>query len=261
MQRMTRIGFIVLALAAGFLAASPGRSETRVPSASFDHLKYDALLRKYVVNGRVRYRDWKKAPADREALDLYVASFATAPVARMQSNTKLAFYINAYNAITLKSILDAYPIKSIKDIPEVWDRNTWRVGGENVSLNDIEHKIIRPTWKDARVHFALVCAAKGCPPLINRAYNGLVIRQDLIEVTTKFIGDPKRTTIDYTKKILSLSRLFDWYKDDFIANEGSLPGFLAKYISDPAAQSDLRRGVWKVQHLDYDWALNETGKD
>lgn len=240
-------------------AAASRPSETTATQAEagkFDHGEFDGLLRKYVKAGLVRYDAWKENQQDLRRLNGYLAEVATADVSAMSRNEKLAFYINAYNAITVQSILDAYPVKSIKDIPKVWDREAWTVAGQTVSLNMIEHKILRPTYKDGRLHFVLVCAAKGCPPLQSVAYQAAGIDKQMDRVTTEFLNDPARTTVDPDRRILEVSSLFDWYGDDFGATPRERAAFVARFWDDPATADALRNGEWTIRFKEYDWALN-----
>lgn len=232
--------------------AWPALAET-----AFDHSSYDALLSRYVANGRVNYAAWKCAPADLAALDSYLARLGAASLEGRTRPDRLAFYLNAYNAITLKSILDAYPVASIKRIPRVWSRRNWRVAGEEVSLDDIEHARIRPVFRDPRVHFALVCASKGCPPLASRAFTAADVDSQLEACARAYLSAPANVQIDLARRRLTVSKLFSWYGDDFTALTGTIPAFVALYRDDPSEAAALRAGRWQVRYSDYDWTLNE----
>ena len=150
---------------------------------TFDHSAFDALLRRHVdPDGWVDYEGFR---SDAASLDAYIASIGTAPFADLGRDEKLALLINAYNAFMLRLILDHYPIKSIKDIPSAkrWDAKRWRLGSMTLSLNQMEHEQIRPKFAEPRVHFALVCAAIGCPKLRNEAYQAQRIEAQLKDQT------------------------------------------------------------------------------
>lgn len=236
-------------------AAEPTSQPSSRPAAQagFNHADYDALLKTYVNAGSVRYKTWKKNPADLARLDAYITQLGSATLTGASRNERLAFYINAYNAITLKTVLDAYPVTSIKKISGAWSRVAWRVAGKQVSLNNIEHDIVRPEFQDARIHFALVCAAKDCPPLQSRAYTAAGIDSELTHVTKIFL---RSTKVDVAHKRLVVSSLFKWYGEDFVKNEGSVTAFVAKYRADSAEAAALRAGRWSVSYADYDWSLN-----
>ena len=159
---------------------------------------------------------------------------------------KLAFWINAYNAYTIKLINDNWPLKSIKDIENPWTGNLYPVGGEFVSLNDIEHKVLRK-MQEPRVHFAIVCASYSCPKLLNEAYTADKIESQLSAQTKSFVNDTKRNKITASKA--ELSEIFNWFKSDFTAN-GTLIEFINKY-STVQINKDA-----KISHLTYDWSLN-----
>lgn len=224
--------------------------------AAFDHSALDGLLKRYVANSNVDYRRWKSSAADQATLAAYISRLGAAVPEGWSRNEKLAFYINAYNAITVKSVLDAYPIRSIKNIPGVWDRKKWRVAGRDLTLNDIEHKILRAELQEARIHFAIVCASGGCPPLQPWAFSGAMIDEQLESVTRAFLNAPDRIRVDADRKRLSISAIFQWFSEDFVRSAGSVPAFVARYRSSEEARA-LKEGRWTVSYFDYDWSLNE----
>ena len=175
----------------------------------------------------------------------------------MGRDEKLALLINAYNAFTLRLILDHYPVKSIKDIASAdrWEAVRWNIGGHVWSLNQIEQQQIRPKFKEPRIHFALVCAAIGCPPLRHEAYVADRLDDQLQDQAIYIHTHPRWFQYEPGQNLLKLTRLYDWYAGDFKQVAGSVLQFVARY--SPAVRQALKTGhVPAVQYLDYDWALN-----
>lgn len=211
-----------------------------------DHSDWDKLLKKHVEpNGNVYYKGFKN---DVEALNNYIDYLATkVPSINWSKQEKLAYFINVYNANTIKLIIDNYPIKSIKDIKNPWSINRIQIGGENFSLEDIEHKILRK-MNEPRIHFAINCASASCPKLLNTAFTSENIETLLEKATKGFISDSNKNRI--SKEKVQLSKIFDWFKKDFTKN-GSLIDYINQYSLlkiDPNA---------KISYLEYDWSLNE----
>ena len=185
--------------------------EKRAGGPGFDHGEFDELLRRYVdADGWVDYDGLKR---DEARLDRYLGSLAVAPFEAMGRDQKLALLINAYNAFTLKLILDHYPVKSIKDIPsdDRWDAVRWRIGGRVWSLNQIEHEQIRPNFVEPRIHFVLVCAAVGCPPLRDGAYRAEQLEEQLEEQTRYVHRHGTWFEFEPGSGVLRLTSLYDWY--------------------------------------------------
>lgn len=216
-----------------------------IVAISPDHKPWETLLQKYVdANGLVDYASWQK---DQSKLDVYLATLAAnPPLALWSHNERLAYWINAYNAFTIKLILKNYPINSITDLDggDPWKVKWINIGDKTYSLNNIEHDIIRPRFGDSRIHFAVVCAAKSCPPLLNRAFDPEVLNLQLDVVTRKFINHSKYNQVNGDIRI---SKIFDWYREDF----GNLTDYLNRYLSK-AVPADKAIGF-----MDYDWSLNE----
>lgn len=249
--------FALLAAAIVLLACSPPAvqaTETFAESpadAVFDHAPFDRILRQHVrADGLVDYRALLGEPAE---LDAYIAALATAPFDELDRDDRLALLINAYNAFTLRLILDHYPVDSIRDIPGNWDEVRWKLAGQVYSLNQIEHELVRPNFDEPRIHFALVCAAIGCPKLRNEAYSADRLEAQLEDQTRHVHGHPR--WFEYGGGVAKLTKLYDWYGGDF--EGGSVLAFAAKYSEELAA--DLARGERpRIEFLDYDWALNEV---
>lgn len=210
------------------------------------HDSFNKLLQEYVSsNGKVNYAGLK---SNQHKLEAYLKVLSTNPVEKNWSrNKKLAYWINTYNAFTIKRILDNFPIESIMDIDNgnTWDVKWIRIGDKTYSLNQIEHEIIRPQFKDERIHFAVNCAAKSCPPLLNKAFTEENVNRYLEKRTVQFINNTKYNTID--KRKVEVSKIFDWYKEDF----GDLIDYLNKYLK----QEEIAKKA-KVSFKEYDWSLN-----
>ena len=219
------------------------------------HANYGRLLAKYVdAKGDVNYRAWHGNEKDIEALRTYLSALEGVLPTALSHTQALVYYINLYNAHTLSLVLSHYPLQSIKDIEKegqsAWDIPLIVLGGEKegrkYSLNDIEHNIIRKRFAEPRIHFALVCAAKGCPILQNRAYREARVEAQLNRALRVFLTDSAKNRIEEAK----LSPLFDWYKEDF-EQEGMS---VADYIF-AAYGKRLPSGV-SISYLEYDWSLN-----
>lgn len=244
-------------------------------AVEFDHTHagYDALLKQFVADGRVDYQGLK---SDQSVLDHYLDSLAGISKATFNTWTgpaQLAFLINLYNAATLKLIIDHYPIKSIKDIGSFfkgpWDQPVVRLFGETITLDNLEHDIIRKDYSEPRIHLALVCAAKGCPPLRSEAYVADQLDAQLDDQSRRFLASPSGLRIDRGEKIVYFSSIFKWYGKDFIDRFSPATGFpgldkteraVAHFSSGflSAADGDyLKSGGYSVKYLDYDWSLNE----
>lgn len=230
---MKKLLFLLGLAVCGSLAAQP------------DYSLLDSLLRKNVsAGGRVDYRSLKNS---RTELDSVVARFEAGPPPDSASkNEKLAFWLNAYNVFTLHLIVENYPLKKITDLDlgNPWGVKRIDIGGKKYSLNDIENSILRPRFNDPRIHFAINCAAKSCPPLLNQAFTAENVQSLLTRRTRKFI---RSSANELTENQVTVSKIFDWYAADF----GDLPTFLNRY-------SKVKIGpTATVLFREYDWSLNE----
>ena len=242
--------YIVGTLLCLFFAGFVGTGQ----AAGVDNRIYKTLLEKHVKKGRVSYDGFK---ADERLFDQYLAVLSATDPAQLTRNHKFAFYINAYNAFTIKLILTKYPdINSIKEIGSFfsnpWSKKFISLNGRTVSLDFIEHDVLRPQFKDPRIHFAINCAAKSCPPLLDRPYEGDKIETQLDEQTKAFINNPKSTFVK--ENTLFLSKIFDWFEEDF--NDNPL-GFVRMYAGDRLKKElDNAGPEIKLNYLYYDWTLN-----
>ena len=227
----------------------------------FDHSAFDALLAKYVdEQGLVAYRTWKEK--DVPALKAYLRSISkTDPKSLGSQEEKIAFWVNTYNALTLRGILEFYPLDSIKDkvsfLPfgyNIWKDYKIEIAGKERSLDDIEHKILRKKG-EPRIHFVLVCASIGCPRLALEAYRGDDLDKQLDEQTRRFLNDPEKTRLDRKNKTVHLSKIFSWFEEDFGGSDEAVLQFVANFR--PEEERDLLlKGSPSIDYLDYDWSLN-----
>ncbi|UOQ68976.1 DUF547 domain-containing protein [Hymenobacter volaticus] len=230
---------------------------TATVAAPIDHSAFDKLLKKYVnAQGLVDYKAWK---TDQAAFNQYLALLSKNPPAASWSKAEqMAYWINAYNAYTIRLILDHYPVQSIKDIgtkiqiPFVttpWAAKFFTIGGTKMSLDNIEHGTLRKQYNDPRIHFALVCASLSCPRLRNEAYTAAKLDSQLDEQGRDFLRNPAKNKPGKTSA--QLSKYFDWYKGDWTANNQTVVGWVNKYA---ATKLD---NTAKISYLDYNWSLNE----
>ena len=219
-----------------------------------DHSLYAGLLKKYVKDGVVNYQGFKN---EESVLDKYLKALEEVDSKMLSRDEQFAFYVNVYNAWTIKLILGDYPgIKSIKDLGSLfkspWKKKICRIDGDIISLDNIEHDILRPRFKDPRVHFAVNCASKGCPPLRFEPYRGSTLDKQLDDSVSSAINNPARTRLEV--KTLYVNKVFDWFSEDF---ENGVVAFFLKYSKgDLKKRLEANKGKIKVKYLDYDWSLN-----
>ncbi len=212
----------------------------------FSHTTWNDLIRKNVAaNGDVNYKGFK---GNWSVLRRYISQLAQQlPEDSWSTEEKLAYWMNAYNALTVDLILRNYPTKSIKDIKDPWDQRLWKLGKKWYNLNEIEHQILRKL-NDPRIHFGINCASFSCPPLLNEAFTAEKVNAQLDFLAKRFINDGQRNNI--TANTIKISKIFSWFSKDF-KKDGDLISFLNKYaevqISNKAKKS----------YVDYNWALNE----
>ncbi|TGD82267.1 DUF547 domain-containing protein [Hymenobacter wooponensis] len=249
-----------LAAVAAFTSPEPASAPTSAPAATaptaVDHSGYDRLLKKYVnEKGLVNYKGLK---ANQKEFNQYLQLLSkNPPAASWSKQEQMAYWINAYNAYTIRLILDHYPVQSIKDIgskikiPFVttpWAAKFFTIGGAKMSLDEIEHGTLRKKYNDPRIHFALVCASISCPRLRNEAYTAEQLDRQLDDQGRDFLNNPGKNKVG--KNEAQLSKYFDWYKGDWTDNGQSVASWVNKYSTtkmDPNA---------KVTYLDYNWNLN-----
>jgi hypothetical protein len=222
---------------------------------TIDHSALDGLLRKHVApGGWVNYRALRTRS---HTLDRYLESLVTIPLEALGRSERLALMINGYNAFTLRLILDHEGIRSIKDIPAAqrWDAARWRIGPLVLSLNQIEHEQIRPRFREPRIHFALVCAAVGCPPLRSEAYTGGRLEELLADQTRLVHGSQRWFRYDGGAATVHLTSLYRWYEDDFGQVAGSVMHFASRHSSE-LGSALTGSTVPRIEWIPYGWSLN-----
>ena len=226
-----------------------------------DHSAFDALLKAHVVNGMVDYDAFAAAPT----FPKYLASLAATDPTMLPRDEQLALWINAYNAYTIQLIVAHRERESIRNINRTlflklkgpWSEPLARVGGKNLTLDDIEHRIIRPTYKEPRIHFAIVCAAMGCPPLRAEAYVGSRLGAQLDDQAVIFLlGSPAKNRVDLASRVWYYSMIFGSYKDDFGGSVKEAARYAARWYPDGPEKQLLLGGEFSANQTSYDWTLN-----
>jgi hypothetical protein len=271
-RRLVMGGLMLGALAPCLACAAPTAEPWKRWDASdesapgtIDHSSWDGFLERYLVASedginRVAYR--RVLPADRAALALYVARLCGHPVTAYARAEQLAYWINLYNALTLRVVLEHYPVASILDIdisPGFLSRGPWgkklvAIEGEQVSLDDIEHRILRPLWRDPRLHYALNCASLGCPNLQPRAFTRAAMEPVLDRAARAYVNHPRGSRVVGGR--LRVSSIYVWYKDDFGGSDRGVIAHLKRYAAPPLAAA--LAPVTFIDGDDYDWSLNDA---
>lgn len=234
-------------------------------TAAIDHAAWDAFLAAYRRPGRggdaARVAYAAVTAADRERLAGYIAAMAAQPIGQFNRDEQLAYWINLYNALTVKVVLDHWPVASILDIdisPGLFSSGPWgapavTVDGETLTLNDIEHRILRPIWKDPRVHYAVNCASVGCPDLAGRAYRAKGMTAMLDAAARAYVNSPRGARFDADGRLI-VSKIYSWFVDDFGGSAASVLAHLRRY-----ADAGLRRRLATIKDIEataYDWTVN-----
>ena len=240
-----------------FRVEADPRTQQPVDEASFSHDLFNQVLQAYVdAAGRVNYTKLKANP---EKLEKYLDLLAVAKPMELSYNAQLAFWVNAYNALVIKGVLDHYPTTSVRKVKwfgGFFYRLKFQVAGKTYTLNQIEHGIIRTEFVDPRIHFVLVCASTSCPPLENRAFSAEDIEERLETATFNFVQNPEQVRIDRAKRRVYLSKIFKWYDDDFKEGYAGVADFLTDYLPPEDAEFLTSMDV-NFRYLDYDWTLND----
>lgn len=221
-------------------------SGLRAQNTSEFFSKADDFLKEHIKDGLVDYKAIHDNPA---ALNELVEMAGQLSVSKDKANEYQAFWINGYNIMVIKGIVDNYPIKSPMDIGGFFDTKKRKIGGKDITLNDIENEVLRGNFPDEpRFHFVLVCGALGCPPIINEAYMPSTLNGQLEKQTKKTLNDPEFIRVDKNK--VAVSQIFEWYKKDFTQNGQSIAGFINSCRKEPLPKDA------KVSFYKYDWTLN-----
>lgn len=235
---------------AGILASALSLVAPNARAKTIDHSIFDGILRGHVDAGVVHYAAIKsKAGA---SLRRYVRQLGQAQLDGASRAERLAFYLNAYNALVIAQVVDRWPnVTSVTKVPGFFKRTKQRVAGQLLTLDELENKLIRAQFHDARIHFALVCAARSCPPLPSRAYRAATIEKTLDRLARAFINSAAAVVVRQGKP--HISRLFEWYAEDFRRDGGTVGRYLARYHDSLA---DVLAKTTSFSYLDYDWRLN-----
>jgi len=240
-----------------------------VDAQSFDHSAFDAVLKQHAVDGGV---DYKRLAGDRGALDMYVARLGTVSddsFRKWARAEQLAFLLNSYNALVLQQVIDDYPIQrsanpaalvrpanSVWQIDGFFDKLEHRLLGRALTLDQIEHEWLRARLKEPRIHFALVCAARSCPPLRAEAYRAERLEQQLDDQARTFLNDRERNR--FADSDAQLSEIFKWFADDFGGEKG-LRSYLGKFLHPDLARR-VKSGSYDIRYIQYDWTLNDVAR-
>ena len=243
MPRFVRRALFALA----FAAAAPARGADLADPAAFD-----AVLAARARNGGFDYRG--ADGQDRKRLAAYLSNLAGASPAEMPLDARKAFWIDAYNAWAIQTLLDN-PGKSITDVAGAFNRARHRIGGEDLTLDDVENRL--RAMNDARIHFAIVCASRSCPPLAPRAYRAEGLTEALDAQARAFVNDPAKNAIDRARGRVALSMIFKWNRKEFERDGGTLLRYVARYVSDPGTASWLAGFGGEPEFLAYDWSPNQ----
>ncbi|MEE4113871.1 MAG: DUF547 domain-containing protein [Desulfobacteraceae bacterium] len=245
-----------ISIAATIMTAGIWLAGAAAHAAQVDHALFATLLSRHVKDGVVDYQGVK---ADEAILDQYLDALAAVDPGPLSTDDQFAFYVNAYNAWTIKLILSRYPdIRSIKDLGGLfsspWKKAIARIDGSLLTLDQIEHDILRKRFKDPRVHFAVNCASKSCPPLQGEPFTGRLLNDQLNRAARAFINAPRFNRLE--GDTLWVSKIFDWFSEDF---QGDVIGYFIKFADAPLGnQLEKNKARIKVEYLDYDWSLNGT---
>ena len=231
-----------------------------------EHSQWAQVLDEYVVwSGARSAVDYAALQASPGKLDTYLSSLSAVTPKQYDaftSDERLAFLINAYNAFTLRHIINHYPTDSIRStrfIRSPWKLRFFELLGEERHLDEIEHEMIRPVFNEPRIHFVLVCAARGCPPLRAEPYVASRLEKQLEDATLNFMRDEGRNRFEPSSQTLQLSSLYKWYGEDFEQGGQSIRSYVAPYMTDDEATRTQIRNAGEIRFLDYDWSLNDVG--
>lgn len=244
---------------------------TAANAQGFDHSAWDRILKQYVTEAGLV--DYAALRANRGEFDAYIEQIAArSPESHPQEfitrEAQLAYWINAYNALAIRGIIDNWPTKSVRDLGFLFGffrRSDYTVGGKKVSLNYIEHEVIRKQFNEPRIHFALVCASLGCPKLRREAYVPERLEEQLEDGARYFLREPRNLTVDAARGRVTLSKIFDWYGGDFekyvqargLERTGSpILDYVLQYASDANRAAILALKSPKVSYADYSWQIN-----
>lgn len=240
------------------------KDQDRPAMAAVDHSLFDALVQKYVDDkGMVAYAKWKASDADVKALDDYLITLGCVDLTKAATKEgQLAYWINAYNAVTIRGILREYPTTSIRNhTAKAIGYNIWKdlllvVDSRHVSLDDIEHQVLRK-MSEPRIHFAIVCASVGCPPLRNKAFTADKLDEQLDESAKAFFANPSNLKLDPQTRTVHISQIIEWFGKDFATTSSAQLAAVRKYFPQPDGAAWVEGPGVTVKYLNYDWSLND----
>jgi len=272
-RKLLTAATVLLVVLAGRLVAAPQadlwpRWQAYDPGSDrvVDHSAWERFMAKYLVTShpsginRVEYGE--VSAVDKQTLKSYLDDLQQVPVSQLNRNEQKAYWINLYNAATLDIVLDHYPVSSITKVNLAsglfsrgpWEAKILKIEGQEVSLNDIEHRILRPIWKDPRVHYAVNCASIGCPNLQDRAYTSKNTEVLLEKGAREYINHPRGAAFEGKK--LVLSSIYDWFQEDFGGSDQGVLRHLRRYAA-PDLAGKLESFSGRIDYQ-YDWSLNEA---
>ena len=233
---------------------------------TLDFTAWDRLLETYVTQspqGNTLFDYAAVTEADKAALAGFLERQAAVPISRHARPQQMAYWINLYNALTVQVVLEHFPVSTIRDIDispgffsdGPWDKEVIRVEGEDLTLNDIEHRILRPIWMDPRIHYAVNCASIGCPDLRADSYRAEELDRQLDDAARRYVNDPRGVSIEGGR--VTVSKIYDWFYEDFGRNPESLLMHLKRY-AEPELARRLKE-IGEIHDTDYDWDLNAAG--
>lgn len=262
------------------LQRGAGGAEAATTAGNAQYSKWQSALSNYVdTQGSVNYSKWKSDTGDLDQFLASLSKISRAEYESMSRNEQMALWINAYNAFTVRIVLDHYPIhrsginlypdSSIRQIDGVWTKYKLMAAGRTVSLHEIENEILRKQFSEPLIHFAINCASKSCPPLSNQAYSGGALTKQLERAASVFIQSERFNKIDQTRKKVALSKIFDWYGQDFVSRytgkqmeKRSRPqSAVIAFIADRSGADNkqfLQSNEFALTYMNYDWSLNES---
>jgi hypothetical protein len=222
-------------------------------AAELDLKTWTSLLSEAVANGEVDYTRWEK----NTHFDALVEQIASADTGVMNRQQKLVFYINAYNILAARGIIDGSSPDGLLARHVYFKRDQYLLAGQRISLHELEHELIRPL-QEPRIHFAIVCASQSCPILQSQAYTLEQLETQLEAAAMGFINDPQRNQFDTSSRRAQLSSIFKWFEEDFVEAAGSLQAYLAPLVEDEKVAQLLKKEGFQIGYQKYDWSLNGT---
>jgi hypothetical protein len=250
---------------------------------TIEHARWDSVLAEFVHEGGVRYGALQQKRAELDAYLKDIAAVDQARFDRWERGHQIAYLVNAYNALVIRTVIEHYPIKrsltpaalikpanSVWQVPGFFSAIMHPVAGRDLTLDEIEHEWLRRKLQEPRIHFALVCAARSCPPLRKEAYTAEKLEGQLDDQARQFLADPEKNRFDRARGTVTLSEIFKWFGEDFVSfvplsaydgktAERGVIGFAARFLA-PEDAAWLRSGKLKLSYTEYDWNLNDAGR-